>query len=199
MTIKFNNTIAVSLYNNEISGQLSDGLYENYNRGNKNWWGYVELGDKNDAGYAGHFNYSLDRIRRELTEICLGNRMYAYIMIADKYCEYSAKVKNCCDPRWVAYGAETIVAIFDDCYEKSATKDYEETVRATLNEIEKIRLGDNDFDKKALNIVISQYKSAEEAVRFLIPANCVDEKARNKLIKNAFNIVKTCIKEAEAA
>ena len=189
MTIKFNDIIAVSLYNNEISGQLSDGIYENWRAGNRRWWGDVEFGETNDCGYAGWFNYNLTRIRRELNRYGLGDRMYAYIMSADLYCAHD------CD-NTIAIAAEYTVAFFDRAFE--STKNYEKAVKEAIAKIESVIVGDSGFDfvQKAIRSTLDKTgMTAEQWITKLVPKENITERARKRIIRDGFARAEHCINE----
>lgn len=190
MTIKFNDIIAVSLYNNEISGQLSDGIYENWHAGNRGWWSDVELGDTNDCGYAGWFNYSLTRIRRELNRYGLGNRVYAYIMIAEQYCQHEYD-------RQIATAAEYTVGYFDRGFEE--IDDYEGAVKEAAAKIESVIAGQSSFEfvQKAFQSTFSKVgMTIEQWIMMIVPKENATERARKRIIRDGFARVEKCIGES---
>lgn len=95
-TIEFKSRRVVSLFNNEIVPQISDGMYENWSGANRRWEQYAICGDENKTDTnLGHFNYNLDRMYRELCIECnLTTRMFLYIVVADEYCKLLAEDKT---------------------------------------------------------------------------------------------------------
>ena len=190
MTIKFNDKVAVSLYNNEISGQLSDGMYENWRGGNRRWWDDVELSETNASGYAGWFNYNLTRVRRELNRYGLGYRVYAYIMIADKYCDHQYDRK-------IARAAESTVVYFDKAYEE--TNDYEAAIKETIAKIESVIAGQSSFEfiQEAFQSTFGKIDmTIEQWIKEIVPEENITERARKRIIRDGFARVEKCISES---
>lgn len=75
---------ATVVWNYEIVGQLSDGLYENYRRGNRRFWTYASTGERDMCSpVLGDWNYSINTIYRELCKVNIHNRVAAYINCVD--------------------------------------------------------------------------------------------------------------------
>lgn len=176
--VEFNDPRVVSLFNNEIVGQLSDGIYENWNAGNKRWWATATVGNENKMNYyLGHFNYNIDRIRRELFKYELDERMFVYIAIADKYCQILVQDKMLAHQ--FVIGAEKVA--FSVCGENNAV----EKAKSLLSD---------EYAKTFLD----QYQSIEQALDDLELETLEDDKCRRRVVREVFKLMKAAIADAEA-
>lgn len=174
--VEFNDTRAVSLYNNEFCGQLSDGVYENWSGGNSRWWTTVGYGPQNRINKPlGRFNYSIDRLRRELFECGIDDRMYIYIKVADKYCELLNQDEKLAND--FIRGAEYVF------YDNTRYRP------------------DDEFwfkDDPKTKYFVQQYGGTyEQAVDALDLDTFYDIKARRKIVSEVCDVVKACVKQAQ--
>lgn len=138
ITLVFKTAEMVSLWNNEIVGQLSDGYYENWRAGNKSWWINAEQGPENgfngcdidDVYYKlGYCNYNIKTMIRELYKYDLDRRMLGYINVA----KHLAKADSDCERSYAAHAAGTIVETVlwdDEDYEAGVARAAEKAVAA---------------------------------------------------------------------
>lgn len=120
--LTFSDPRCVALWNCEILGQLSDGIYENYRRGNRAFW--VEAKSGEDKCTISNWNYSIKRIYREMSSCDLIDRGIAYINCAEllnksDWYQYRTAVEVLYDEMYDCYTKG--IADIDRCAENVAT------------------------------------------------------------------------------
>ena len=185
-SVTFNDKQVVALYNMEVTGQLSDGLYENWNAGNCAWWGDVSYGPENRSPvHLGRFNYSLKRIEKEMIEIGCDDRMTAYINSADQYCDIT-------DPQQryqFRSDVDTIMYAMQHGY-RIAQGDYDKAFDLA---VETLTHPEQSFYK--VKMILNYYPDLPTAIHTIVPREFFNRQARIKLIGEVFEKMKACIAE----
>ena len=176
-SVTFNDKQVVALYNMEVTGQLSDGMYENWN---------VSYGPENRSPvHLGRFNYSLKRIEKEMIEIGCDDRMTAYINSADQYCDITdpnERYQFRSDVDTIMYAMQHGYRIAEGNYDKA----FDLAVDALTHP-------EQSFYK--VKMILNYYSDLPTAIHTIIPREFFDKQARIKLIGEVFEKMKACIAE----
>ena len=203
INIVFNNPVYVSLWNNEIVGQITDGYWENYRRGNQNWATYAKLGSENGFDVNGRFekagtyclggfNYNLERLAKALCEIGIEDRVCAYLNIADVY------LANECDDD-IATGAEFVYDLIPS--DDNNVNNNLETVITFVVEAVESELNTNKLNKYAnyrkeqINKTLNAFNgNIEKMVRHIVHEDDLTERSRIQKARKVFKELNELVK-----
>lgn len=180
MIIEFADRRHTGLWNNEITGQLSDGYYENYKRNRQCWWNEAKTTKRNYVSFTNdrvirpEFPFNLRRMSRQLFSYGLFVRMNAYVN--------GALLDDSSDNRTAI---EQLGAIMYNQY-VSQRNDYETAVDNATNAVIELL---NDTERQAAD---SWTRYVVENINELLTVRCLSRfKSTRSKVRAAVQIIWT--------